>query len=86
MNIDVNNIISASDISADTKKITDKLADNPELIVFDNNKPQFVILSLERYEQISSIEVNNETNTSKSDIKIGKYDKYNEMCSNDIQE
>ena len=73
VNIDVNNIISASDISADTKEINDKLADNPELIVFDNNKPQFVILSLERYEQISSIEVKNETNTSKPDIKIGKY-------------
>lgn len=71
MEFDINKIISADEISADTQKISTKLTEKNELLVFDNNKPQFVILSLEKFEQLLA-EKNLIENTVKTEKKIGK--------------
>lgn len=71
MEIDINKIISADEISVDTQKINAKLTEKPELLVFDNNRPQFVILTLEKFEDLLNGKTPTE-NTVKSEIKIGK--------------
>lgn len=71
MEIDINKIISADEVSADIKQISDMLAEKNELIVFENNKPQFVVLSLERYEKLLNSN-SAACKTSDSETKIGK--------------
>ena len=85
MNIDVNNIISAGELVIDTDKVNEKLAEKPELIIFDNNRPQFVILSLERFEQFSDTE-KKPVHPPKPDVKIGKLvqDTFLRMIDKDI--
>ncbi len=85
MNIDVNNIISAGELAIDSDKVNDKLAEKPELIIFDNNRPQFVILSLERFEQFSGTE-KKPVQPSQPDVKIGKLvqDTFLRMIDKDI--
>ena len=71
MEIDISKIVSADEISADIQQINSALTEKNELLVFGNNKPQFVILSLERYEQL--LNANSGVHaTADSEIKIGK--------------
>lgn len=71
MEIDINKIISASEILADTRKISDKLSEHSELIVFDDNKPQFVILSLTKYKELNGAPSSCEKSEN-TKVKIGK--------------
>ena len=71
MEIDINKIVSAAEISVDTKKIKMRLLKNNDLIVFEDNKPQFVILSLEKYEQVMNSK-KSIGDTVKNEKKIGK--------------
>ncbi|MCM1062045.1 MAG: hypothetical protein NC452_17405 [Eubacterium sp.] len=71
MDISVDKIIGANEIFVDTQKICDKLSEHSELIVFDNNKPQFVILSLTKYEKLKNMSVVSGQNDN-TEIKIGK--------------
>ena len=74
MDINIDKIIGADEIFVDTQKIKDKLSELSELIVFDNNKPQFVILSLAKYQELNnptSPSEQNDNNDNK-EVKIGK--------------
>ena len=71
MEISIDKIIGADEIFADTQKINNKLSEQSELIVFDNNKPQFVILSLTKYEELTNTSSASEQNDNE-EIKIGK--------------
>ena len=71
MEISIDKIIGADEIFADTQKINNKLSEQSELIVFDNNRPQFVILSLTKYEELTNISSVSEQNDNE-EIKIGK--------------
>jgi hypothetical protein len=74
MEIDINKIVSSEDLAIDTQFIKSKLNELNEIIVFESNKPQFVILSLEKYYQglRSSPTKLNEV-SEKYDVKIGEY-------------
>ena len=52
MEIDFKKIVSANEISANTQLINTVLAGKDELFVFENNRPQFVIVSIEKYERL----------------------------------
>lgn len=71
MDISIDKIIGASEIFTDTQKILNELSQRSELIVFDNNKPQFVILSLTKYEELNNVPSNVVQNDN-SEVKIGK--------------
>lgn len=74
MEININKIVSADELALDTQIIHNKLNEESEIIVFENNMPQFVIISLENYsgkKQNTSFPVHNETQFSS--LKIGKY-------------
>ena len=71
MEIDINKIVSADEIGADIPQINKVLAEKDEMLVFGNNKPQFVILSFEKYEQLMN-GTSNACNSISSEPKIGK--------------
>ena len=71
MEINLNKIVSADEISADTQQIRLMADEKGEMIVFDNNKPQFVILSLESYERLISTDTSASSGTV-YEVKIGK--------------
>lgn len=71
MEINISKIVSADEISADIKGIRSMVDEKGEMIVFDNNKPQFVILSLENYERIISSDTA-PGSPAVYDVKIGK--------------
>lgn len=71
MEISIDKIIGADEIFADTQKINNKLSEQSELIVFDNNRPQFVILSLTKYEELTNApSVPEQCNNT--EVKIGR--------------
>lgn len=49
MEININKIVSADELSIDTNLVLERLSENTEIFVFDNNRPQFVIISLESF-------------------------------------
>lgn len=49
MEIDIKKIVSADELAIDTNIILERLDETSEIIVFENNHPQFVIMSLESY-------------------------------------
>ena len=49
--MDFEKIISADELQIDAEKINAELKSRPELLVFDNNRPQFAIISLSQYTQ-----------------------------------
>lgn len=77
MNIDFSKIVSANELAVDTQKILDKLSGQDELLVFDDNKPQFAIVSLEQYDKLQSQsgncnnDVTGRNNESAAEKKIG---------------
>lgn len=54
--MDFEKIISADELQLHVDKIRSELQDRPELLVFDQNRPQFVIISLSQYEKYQSEE------------------------------
>lgn len=57
MDININKIVSAKDFSMDVPAIREALKNLGEIIIFDDNKPQFIIKSIEE----SSIKLQQET-------------------------
>jgi len=49
MEININKIVSADELSVDTNLILERLGETSEIFVFENNHPQFVIMSLDSY-------------------------------------
>lgn len=89
MEIDIKTIVSADDLTINSDVVLDRLSEQPELVVFDNNQPKFALLSLEKYfllkqnESIKPIYVQTETR------KIGKLaqDVFKRLlCSNSFPE
>lgn len=52
MNFKMNQIASAESLALNTTILQDKLTETQSIIVFENNAPQFVILSIEEYERM----------------------------------
>lgn len=70
MEIDFNKIVSANEISANTQLINTVLAGKDELFVFENNRPQFVIVSIEKYERLV-VDKKNRPSDGEPEMKIG---------------
>lgn len=71
LEINLNKIVSADELSADTQKIKQMADEQGEMFVFDNNKPQFVILSLESYERLTGADAV-AGSSAIYEVKIGK--------------
>jgi carbamate kinase len=84
MEINISKIISANDLDLNVPKIIRKLQEQDELIVFENNKPQFVIMALEKAAKKKSWFPIHRSEASKS-VRIGKYvqDKNRELFYSD---
>lgn len=73
MDISINKIVPADEISIDTEIILERLRENPEIVVFEHNQPQFVIISLnEYYTRPNPSVLKTITAHDPSNIKIGK--------------
>ncbi len=72
MEIDINKIIGADELGIDTEKTLSALLQNKEVIVFEKNRPQFVIVSLEKYDELNGKKVKAVSADKNSQIKIGK--------------
>ncbi len=73
MKIDISKIVSADELALDTSLIKNKLDEQEELIVFNNNQPQFVIMTLERLKTQNN-NVSQKYEIPKNEfVKIGKF-------------
>ena len=70
MEIDFSKIVSANEISANTQQINTVLTGKDELFVFENNRPQFVIVSIKKYERLIA-DKKNRISDSEPEMKIG---------------
>ncbi|MEQ8154488.1 MAG: DUF1413 domain-containing protein [Clostridiaceae bacterium] len=59
MMIDMNSIVSQSDLQNDFDGVCEKVERKKELIVFKNNKPAYVFMTIDQYESIRGDEVSN---------------------------
>ena len=81
MNFSLSQIVSSDELNIDAELISDKLKDTPEILLFSENKPQFVIMSLEQYDLYTSPKQftktipskDNTTNSTDHNIKIGVF-------------
>lgn len=73
MEINLSKIVPADELSIDTNLVLEKLRETQELVVFENNQPQFVIVSLsEFYKRPNPSALNILTVEDSSKPKIGK--------------
>ena len=49
MNFNVNQVVSSSDLNIDVETIMLKLEDISEMLVFSDNQPKFIVMSLQQY-------------------------------------
>lgn len=73
MEININKIVSAGELALDTHVIHNKLNEESEIIVFENNMPQFVIISLEKYSEKRQNTLPLQDKAQVPILKIGKY-------------
>ena len=72
MEIDTNKIIGADELEINTEKTLSALLGNKELIIFEKNRPQFVIVSLDKFEELNGKKVKIISTDNNSPVKIGK--------------
>lgn len=70
MKINIEKIISADELNLDVELIKSKLFEQEELIVFDNNFPQFAIVPIDQAPEQTHMAP---PKVSASAVKIGKY-------------
>lgn len=70
MEIDFSKIVSANEISVNTQQINTALSGKDELFVFENNRPQFVIVSIEEYERLVA-DKKHKPSDSEPEMKVG---------------
>lgn len=58
MIVDIGKIISKSDLENNFEGVCDKLEEKKELIVFSNNKPTYVIMTIEQYQSMEDKYIN----------------------------
>ncbi len=85
MEINISKIISANDLDLNVPKIIRKLQEQDELIVFENNKPQFVIMALEKAANKEKLVPQSHRSEASKSVRIGKYvqDKIRELFYSD---
>jgi len=68
-------IVPAADLDLNVPKIKNALESRPELLVFDNNRPQFVLLTIEQYEAYTKVKEMKKENMAviPESEKIGRY-------------
>ena len=72
--IEINKIIPADELAINSDIVLDRLADISELIVFNNNQPQFVIMSMDNYlSHMKDRPIRTIYTTDSSVQKIGRY-------------
>jgi hypothetical protein len=85
MEINISKIVSANDLDLNVPKIIRKLQEQDELIIFENNKPQFVIMALEKAVIKEKPGSNSSLSETSMSVRIGKYvqDKLRELFYSD---
>lgn len=72
MNLDRASFVPAEELSFDVDLILNRLSDTPEIIILEHDKPQFAIMSLDRYEAYGQSVPNNKPSAPQDGIKIGR--------------
>ncbi len=71
-----NSILPADELSLDVELIQNRLSESSELVIFENNQPQFVIMTMEQYEAyiVRTVPISSDVRTSaaQSKLKIGR--------------
>ena len=89
MEIQFNEMVPADELSLNPAPINDKLSQHPKIFVFDNNRPQFVIMSLEEYESLPQVPKKSQKPAPYAmdeDVKIGTLvqDAMRHLIQNDV--
>lgn len=71
MEIDITKIVSAKELKLDLELIKSKLIEKEEIVVFENNQPQFIISSIDNFKNNKLQPPSNSAQTQST--KIGKY-------------
>lgn len=69
-----NNKIAITDIVENTMAIKNKLAQNGEVLIFENNRPQFILMDISRYEELIK---NKDNETESNPVE-------NEECNEEV--
>jgi hypothetical protein len=68
--------LPADELSLDVELIQNRLSESSELVIFENNQPQFVIMTMEQYEAyiVRTVPISSDVRTSaaQSKLKIGR--------------